>query len=355
MCWAIRSLIETVDSVDKITDEFGNEVRGLVIIDTVTPQIATQTHAIAANLETIRSLTLALQSTLHSVIPQLDVFIHPLVDLAQAFDNAKNDDFFFLPPDALNTPDFKVGMDFFMTADGKGARIIVYHQGEAMSPEGIKQIQNVATAAQESLKGTPLSNAKLSLAGASSNYRDIQDFSLQRPHHYDARDVWTGVPDRLGHHTGLSLAQSSCSSPWCYLLPGAWDWPLWFGRLSSGIKLHWLTIPISFIVLVGVGCDYNLLLLSRYREELHAGIRTGLIRAMAGSGKCGRHRGLRAGGHDARATFQRCNQYRPIRLNYLYWIDFRHADRAAILGDAARPAARPVVLVAAKDSKPPHF
>jgi putative drug exporter of the RND superfamily len=51
-----------------------------------------------------------------------------------------------------------------------------------------------------------------------------------------------------------------------------------------GIKLHWLTIPISFIVLVGVGCDYNLLLLSRYREELPAGIKTGLIRAMAGSG-----------------------------------------------------------------------
>ena len=59
ICWAIRSLIETVDSVDKITDEFGNEVRGLAIIDSVTPQIATQTHAIAANLETIRTLTLA--------------------------------------------------------------------------------------------------------------------------------------------------------------------------------------------------------------------------------------------------------------------------------------------------------
>jgi putative drug exporter of the RND superfamily len=283
MCWAIRSLIETVDTVDKITDEFGNEVRGLAIIDSVTPQIATQTHAIATNLETIRSLTLALQSTLHSLIPQLDVFIHPLVDLAQAFDNAKNDDFFFLPPDALNTPDFKVGMDFFMTADGKGARIIVYHQGEAMSPEGIKQIQNVATAAQESLKGTPLSNAKLSLAGASSNYRDIQDFS------YNDLIIMMLATFGLVFLIVLVITRALIGSIIVLItvvlsFAGSLGLATLVWETLLGIKLHWLTIPISFIVLVGVGCDYNLLLLSRYREELHAGIRTGLIRAMAGSG-----------------------------------------------------------------------
>jgi putative drug exporter of the RND superfamily len=50
-----------------------------------------------------------------------------------------------------------------------------------------------------------------------------------------------------------------------------------------GIQLHWLNIPIAFIVLVGVGCDYNLLLLSRYREEIDAGVKTGMIRAVAGS------------------------------------------------------------------------
>lgn len=283
ICWAIRSLVESVDSVDKITDEFGNEVRGLAIIDTVTPQIATQTHAIATNLETIQSLTLTLQSTLSSVIPQLDVFIHPLVDLAQSFDNAKNDDFFFLPPDALNTPDFKVGLDFFMTPDGKGSRIIVYHAGEAMSPVGIKQIENVATAAQESLKGTPLSNAKLYVAGASSNYRDIQDFS------YNDLIIMMLATFGLVFLIVLVITRALVGSILVLItvilsFAGSLGLSTLIWETLLGIKLHWLTIPISFIVLVGVGCDYNLLLLSRYREELGAGIKTGLIRAMAGSG-----------------------------------------------------------------------
>jgi RND superfamily putative drug exporter len=177
MCWALRSLYDSLDGVDNITDELRNTVHGITIIDTVTPEIVPQIQAVVTNLETIQSLTLTLQSTLHALIPQLDAVIHPLVDLAQAFDNAKNDDFFFLPPDALNTPDFKVGMNFFMTPDGKGARIVIYHTGEAQSPEGIKQIEAVTAAAKEAVKGTSLSNAKIYVAGASSNYRDVQDYS----------------------------------------------------------------------------------------------------------------------------------------------------------------------------------
>ena len=33
-----------------------------------------------------------------------------------------------------------------------------------------------------------------------------------------------------------------------------------------------------------MGSDYNLLLVSRFKEEIHAGINTGIIRAMGGTG-----------------------------------------------------------------------
>jgi RND superfamily putative drug exporter len=42
--------------------------------------------------------------------------------------------------------------------------------------------------------------------------------------------------------------------------------------------------PISFIALVAVGADYNLLLAMRIREEAQAGLGTGLSRAFAATG-----------------------------------------------------------------------
>lgn len=51
-----------------------------------------------------------------------------------------------------------------------------------------------------------------------------------------------------------------------------------------GIQLYWVIIPLAVILLLAVGSDYNLLLISRFKEEIGAGLNTGIIRAMAGTG-----------------------------------------------------------------------
>jgi len=51
-----------------------------------------------------------------------------------------------------------------------------------------------------------------------------------------------------------------------------------------GFELHWMVLAMSVILLLAVGSDYNLLLVSRFKEEIHAGIKTGIIRSMAGTG-----------------------------------------------------------------------
>jgi RND superfamily putative drug exporter len=283
VCWAFRSLNESLDNVDKMAEELGDMSKGVAVIDAVTPQMVTQMHAVAENTVTMQNLTLTLQSLLHATIPQLDSMIHPLIDMGQAFDNAKNDDFFFLPPDSFNTPDFKVGLNFFMTPDGRGARIIVYHKGEAMSAAGIKQIEDASAAAEESLKGTSLSRARLSVAGAASNYRDVRDFARN--------DVTIMMLATFALVFLIILVTTRALAAACVVLAtvvlsfaAAFGLSVFVWQNLIGLQLHWLTLPIAFIVLVAVGCDYNLLLLSRYKEELNAGIGTGLIRTMGSSG-----------------------------------------------------------------------
>jgi RND superfamily putative drug exporter len=283
ICWAFRSLLDTTDSVDAITNEFGETVKGLAIIDKVTPALIDQIDSTVTNLQSIQALTLTTQSTLHALVDQMDPFIGPLVDMAQAFDNAKNDDFFFLPPDALKTAEFQVGMDFFMTADGKGARIVFYHQGVAASPEGIKQVERVAAAAQEAIKGTSLSNAKIYLAGVSSNYRDVQNYS-----HNDVIIMMLATFG-LVFTIVLLITRALVGSVIVIIavmlsFAAAFGLSVFVWETLLHTELHWLTLPIAFIVLVAVGCDYNLLLLSRYRDEIGAGVKTGLIRAMGSSG-----------------------------------------------------------------------
>src|SRR6476469_3570042 len=42
------------------------------------------------------------------------------------------------------------------------------------------------------------------------------------------------------------------------------------------MHLHWMIIAMSVIILLAVGSDYNLLLVSRFKEEIHAGTTIGL-------------------------------------------------------------------------------
>ena len=57
-----------------------------------------------------------------------------------------------------------------------------------------------------------------------------------------------------------------------------------FWQHILGLELHFMVLAMAVIILLAVGADYNLLLVSRLKEEIHAGIGTGIIRAMGGSG-----------------------------------------------------------------------
>jgi RND superfamily putative drug exporter len=203
--------------------------------------------------------------------------------MGQAFDASRNDDNFYLPPEAFGTADFQRGIKLFMSPDGHAVRFTVFHQGDPLSEEGTSHIEPLKIAAADAIKGTPLEGSTVYVGGTAAMYKDMQtgaDYDLliaavasliliflimvvlTRAVAAAAVIVGTVVLS-LGASFGLSVLI------WQHLV---------------GIPLHWMVLPMSVIVLLAVGADYNLLLVSRMKEEIHAGLRTGIIRSMAGTG-----------------------------------------------------------------------
>ena len=211
--------------------------------------------------------------------------------MGQAFDAAKNDDSFYLPPEVFQNPDFQRAMSSFLSPDGKAARFIISHKGDPATAEGIASIDHIKTAAEEALKTTPLVDAKIYIAGTASTFKDFRDGSKY--------DLWIAGVGALCLIFIIMLAITRSLIAALVIvgtvalsLGASFGLSVLIWQYVLGITLHWMVLPMSVIILLAVGSDYNLLLVSRMKEEIAAGLNTGIIRAMGGTGKVVTNAGL---------------------------------------------------------------
>lgn len=129
MCWAMRSLFDMTDQVDSMTDAVDDSLRTAVIQDAVTPQLVEVIGKSAAELDNMRKVVLTEQSTMRPMLTQMNELGRQMMDLGYAFDSSKNDEFFYLPPDAFDNPYFQIDLKYFVSPDGKSARYMIYHDG----------------------------------------------------------------------------------------------------------------------------------------------------------------------------------------------------------------------------------
>ena len=284
ICWSLRSIFDAVDGVDEISDKLQDLVKDFDQLDALMPQLLAQFPPMMETMKSMRIMMLTMHSTMSGIFAEMDDMGQNTMAMGKAFDAAKNDDSFYLPPEVFKNKDFQRAMKSFLSPDGKAARFIISHRGDPATSEGIASIDQIKRAAEEALKGTPLANATVYLAGSASTFKDWRDGSrydlliagiaalclifmimLIITRSFVAALIIVGtVALSLGASFGLSVLV------WQYVL---------------GIELHWMVLAMSVIILLAVGSDYNLLLVSRFKEEIRAGINTGIIRAMGGTGR----------------------------------------------------------------------
>lgn len=283
LCWSLRSLFDGLDGIDNLSEDVGNLARNTDRLDRLMPQMLAQLPPLIAAMQTVKDLAATATSTFSGLITQMDALTRNATVMGQAFDGAKNDDFFYLPPEAFENPEFQRGLTMFLSPDGSAARFIITHKGDPASTEGIAHIDSIRQAADEAVKGTPLAAASIYLTGTASTYKDEHDGSL-----YDLMIAATAslclIFMIMLAITGSVVASSVIVGTVTISLGSSFGLSVLIWQYMLHMPLHWLVLAMAIIVMLAVGSDYNLLLAARFREEIGAGLKTGMIRSMGSTG-----------------------------------------------------------------------
>lgn len=133
------------------------------------------------------------------------------------------------------------------------------------------------------MKGTALTDARFYLAGTAAIYRDIQSGSQ-----YDLLIVGiaalTLIFAVMVIITRALVASLVIVGTVLLSLGAAFGLSVLVWQHLFGLDLNWIAPVFGLIILLAVGSDYNLLLVSRFQEEIGAGLKTGIIRAMGETG-----------------------------------------------------------------------
>ena len=283
MCWSLRSTFDTLDGVDTVTDQFQSLLPDLNRLDSLMPQMIATMGPTIDTMKNMRTMMLSMHSTQASQQDQTAVMNENQSAMGDAFNDSHNDDTFYLPPEIFDNKDFKRGMDSFISPDGHAVRFIISHEEDPLSADGIKRIDAIKSAAFEAIKGTPLEGSRVYIGGTASTFKDMEEGNR-----YDL--LIAGIAALTLIFIIMLLITRSVVAAGVIVgtvvlsLGASFGLSVLFWQHLLGIELQFMVMAMAVIILLAVGADYNLLLVARMKEEIPAGINTGIIRAMGGSG-----------------------------------------------------------------------
>ncbi|HWT49659.1 MAG TPA: MMPL family transporter [Mycobacterium sp.] len=189
----------------------------------------------------------------------------------------------YIPPQVLTSDDFKNAAKMFISPDGHSVRYIVETKFDPFSTAAMDQVASILDTARGAQPNTSLSDASISIVGTTAMYSAMRSY-----YNYDLRLII--IVTLLVVLVILILLLRAIVAP-LYLIASvviSYLSAVGVGVIFFQFVLHqpinWSVQAMAFIVLVAVGADYNLLLITRIREESRPGIRSGIIRAVRSTG-----------------------------------------------------------------------
>ena len=197
--------------------------------------------------------------TVNSGLGQGETYLRGLGSSAAA-------DTFYIPKEFLKNDMFKKSMDVYLSPDKKSAQIIVVFNSNPSATEATKKSQELSAMAKKSFQGTALKNAKVAMGGQSSKIEDTKTVA-------SGDFLRTAAIMLIGIGIALMFVTRSLLQPiyilgtlliayLCSLSINQWIVKAVLGKSM----LTWNTPFFSFIMLIALGVDYSIFLMTRYRE-----------------------------------------------------------------------------------------
>ena len=283
VCFAMRSVFDTIDGVNTTTEDVQELLPDLERLDSLMPQLVALMPQQIATMKTMKTMMLTMHASQGGLQDQQAALSENQSAMGDAFNSSWNDDTFYLPPEIFDNEEFKRGMDSFISPNGHAVRMIIQHEGDPLSADGIDRIAAIKHAAKEAIKGTPMEGSKIYLGGTASAFKDMQEGN-----NYDL--LIAGILALALIFTIMLIITRSLVAAAVIVgtvvlsLGASFGLSILIWQHILGIELQFMVMAMAVIILLAVGADYNLLLVARLKEELPAGVNTAIIRAMGGSG-----------------------------------------------------------------------
>jgi putative drug exporter of the RND superfamily len=190
---------------------------------------------------------------------------------------------FYIPPQAFKDNDFKTVADIFMSPNGHATRFLIETKLNPFTTAAMDQINFITSAARSAQPNTALADAGISMTGMTVGLRDTRDY-------YNQDTEFIVVATIIIVLLILMALLRAVIAPLYLILSVLISYASALGigvivfQFLLGQELHWSSPGLTFILLVAVGADYNLLLISRIRDESPHGVRSGVIRTVGSTG-----------------------------------------------------------------------
>jgi RND superfamily putative drug exporter len=190
---------------------------------------------------------------------------------------------FNIPAEVLGLADFQKAAAAYVSPDGRSVRYLVQTKLNPFSSEAMDQVNQIGDIARDAQPNTTLADATISMGGYPVALRDTRDYYQQDIRFIIAATIIVVL-------LTLMVLLRAIVAP-LYLVGSVVI--SYFAAIGIGVltfqffldqQLHWSVPPLAFVVLVAVGADYNMLLVSRMRDESPHSMRYGIIRTLGSTG-----------------------------------------------------------------------